>query len=58
MHHVGCMAALNLILNCIEFRTNHEPYMVHSMVQGTIRIPNSPLPPLFEDKGGKVMVPN
>jgi hypothetical protein len=34
MHHGGCMAALNLILNFIEFRTNHEPYMVHGMVQG------------------------
>jgi len=43
MHHGGCMAlhhmvqgmaALNLILNFIEFRTNHEPYMVHGMVRG------------------------
>jgi hypothetical protein len=26
--------ALNPILNYVEFRTNHEPYMVHGVVQG------------------------
>ncbi len=26
--------ALNLALNCVEFRANHEPCMVHGMVQG------------------------
>jgi hypothetical protein len=32
MHHVRCMAAMNPILNYVEFRTNHEPYMVHGVV--------------------------
>jgi hypothetical protein len=26
--------ALNPILNYVEFRTDHEPYMVHGVVQG------------------------
>jgi hypothetical protein len=26
--------ALNLVLNCVELRTNHEPYLVQGMVQG------------------------
>ena len=29
---------LELILNYIEFRTNHEPHMVHGMVQGVIKV--------------------
>jgi hypothetical protein len=28
--------ALNLILNCVELRTNHEPYVVYGMVQGKV----------------------
>ena len=36
MHHGGCMAALNLILNYVEFRTNHALNVVHGMVQGEI----------------------
>jgi len=30
------MATLNLILNYVEFRTNHKPSMVYGMVQGII----------------------
>ena len=37
LHHIGCRAALNLILNYAEFRTNPEPYVVRGMVQGAIR---------------------
>jgi hypothetical protein len=29
------------ILNYVEFRTNHEPYMVHGVVQGGVRLPQS-----------------
>jgi len=36
LHHIGCRAALNLILNYAEFRTNPEPYVVRGMVQGAI----------------------
>jgi hypothetical protein len=25
--------ALNLVLNCVELRINHEPYLVQGMVQ-------------------------
>ena len=32
MYHVGCMAALNLILNYVEFTTNHALNVVHGMV--------------------------
>ena len=31
------ISPLNYILNCIEFRTNHEPRMAHGMVQGLTR---------------------
>jgi hypothetical protein len=27
------------ILNYVEFRTNHEPYMVHGVVHGGVRLP-------------------
>ncbi len=29
------------ILNYVEFRTNHEPYMVHGVVQGGVRLPQA-----------------
>jgi hypothetical protein len=31
---------MNLILNYVAFRTNHEPYMVHGMVQGQSHEPH------------------
>jgi hypothetical protein len=35
MYHVRYMVGLNLILNYIEFRTNHASKVVHGMVQGS-----------------------
>ena len=29
------------ILNYVEFRTNHEPYMVHGVVHGGVRLPQA-----------------
>jgi hypothetical protein len=40
--------ALNLLLNYVEFRTNHEPYMVHGMVRGTTPLRNN-LPTSLKD---------
>jgi hypothetical protein len=40
---VGFRTAMHLILNYIEFRTNHEPNVVHGMVPGApggIRTPD------------------
>jgi len=34
MYHVRYMAGLNLILNYIDLRTNHEPKVVHGMGSG------------------------
>ena len=34
-------AAMYPILNYVEFRTNHEPYMVHGVVHGGVRLPQS-----------------
>jgi hypothetical protein len=36
LNHVEFVAALNLILNYVKFRTNHEPNVVHGVVQGSI----------------------
>ena len=30
-------AAMHPILNYVEFRTNHEPYMVHGVVHGGMK---------------------
>jgi hypothetical protein len=43
------------ILNYVEFRTNHEPYMVHGVVHGGSQNEKSFLPPpplMGEDEGG------
>jgi hypothetical protein len=42
LNHVRFGAAMHLILNYVEFRTNPEPYMVRGVVHGGMR-----KPPLF-----------
>jgi hypothetical protein len=34
LNHVRVRAAMHPILNYVEFRTNHEPYMVQGVVHG------------------------
>jgi hypothetical protein len=34
-------AAMYPILNYVEFRTNHEPYMVQGVVYGGVRLPQA-----------------
>jgi hypothetical protein len=36
LNHVGFRAAMHPILNYVELRTNHEPYMVHGVVHGGV----------------------
>jgi len=43
---------LNLILNYVAFRTNHEPYMVHGMVRGATPLRNN-LPTSLKDLEAK-----
>jgi hypothetical protein len=38
LNHVGFRAAMHPILNYVEFRTNHEPHVVHGVVHGDERI--------------------
>ena len=40
--------ALNLILNCIEFRSHHEPYVVHDILQRNATLGNN-LPTSLKD---------
>jgi hypothetical protein len=34
LNHVRFRTAMYSILNCLEFRTNHESYAVHGVVHG------------------------
>ena len=41
LNHVRFRAAMHPILNYVEFRTNHEPNVVHGVVHGELRIGKS-----------------